>query len=130
MYGFDHSELGWHICRKWELPETISDVVKNHHLYALPKQLSQDKELTNLIRIVQLADFFSLFVTLNPEFISWQPARLIKSLDEKCIQPCCSKPPITADQLQNRARQIWEESNKIASGLGIDISEPTDIMAC
>ena len=120
IYGFDHAELGWRVCRKWSLPETINTVVKHHHVYDLPEQLSRDVTLANLIRVVQMADFFSVFVMLNPDALTREPALLEQSLNEKCIHPACSEPPVTAGQLQHLANRIWEESNTITSELGIN----------
>lgn len=123
IYGFDHAELGWHACKKWCLPELVTAVVKNHHVYDLPEQLSKDKKLANLIRVVQMADFFSVFAILNPDFLTWEPKKLEQKLHDNCIHPSCSEPPISAHQLQNQASGILEESKKIISGLGIRTSE-------
>ena len=119
LYGFNHSELGGRVCNKWGLPESMVDVVANHHAYKLPASLSNDSKTANLIRIIQLADFFSVFMMLNPDAVSWEPDELVKALDEKCVSPSCSTPPISANQLQTHAHKIIEESNKMALGLGV-----------
>lgn len=31
IYGFDHQEIGYEILRQWGLPETVCDLVGNHH---------------------------------------------------------------------------------------------------
>jgi len=119
LYGYDHSELGSRVCTKWGLPQTIIDVVANHHIYRLPATLDKNEKLVHLIRIIQVADFFSVFMILNPDANSWQPEIFEKEIDIKCVQAASSSPPITAKQLHGQADTIIEESNKIISGLGI-----------
>lgn len=48
LYGFNHSELGGRVCKKWGLPESIIKVVANHHTYNLPASISNDPKLANL----------------------------------------------------------------------------------
>lgn len=119
LYGFNHSELGGRVCKKWGLPESIIKVVANHHAYDLPDSISDEPKLANLIRIIQIADFFSVFMMLHPDAISWDPEVLEKELNKKCISPSCSCPPISAKQLQAQANRIIEESNKMALSLGV-----------
>lgn len=119
LYGFNHSELGGRVCKKWGLPESIIKVVAHHHTYNLPPSLTNDAKLANLIRIIQIADSFSVFMMLNPDAISWKSDVLEKELNDKCISPSSSIPPISAKQLQTQINKIIEESNKMASGLGV-----------
>jgi len=119
LYGFNHSELGGRVCKKWGLPESIIDVVDNHHKYNLPLSLSNDLKVANLIRVIQIADFFSVFMMLNPDAIRWESKVLEKELNEKCISPACAGTPISAKQLNTQVNKIIEESNKMVLGLGV-----------
>jgi len=116
-YGFDHSELGCRVCKKWELPQVVIDVVANHHVYNSANKPTKNPLLNNLLRVVQMADTFSVFMMLNPEAVSWNPEDLLKELDAKCVQRLGANPPITAKQLQAQTSQILDESNKMLSGL-------------
>lgn len=118
-YGFDHAELGWRVCKKWGLPATVNDVVKNHHIYSLPDNLARNTRLADLIRVIQMADFFSVFMLLNPGALSWETTKLERNLKEQCIHPACSVPPVTAAQLCELASPVIEESSKIEAGLGL-----------
>lgn len=120
LYGFNHSELGSRVCKKWGLPQVIIDIVTNHHTYSLPDTPAKNEKIGNLIRIIQIADFFSAFMMINPDAITWKPEKLEKELDTKCIRASTSKPLITAKQLCGQAVNIIEESNKLTSGLGVD----------
>lgn len=119
LYGFNHSELGGRVCRKWELPESIIEVVANHHAYDLPASIANDSKSSNLIRVIQMADFFSVFMMLNPDATSWDLDVLEKEINEKCVSPSSSTPPISAKQLIAQVDHFIEESNKMVLGLGV-----------
>lgn len=118
-YGFDHAELGWRACRKWCLPDRIADVVRYHHVFELPQDLSGHKSTTDLVHVVQMADFFSVFAMLNPDFAEWSPQEVEDKLKERCILPSCSHPPVSARELLQHAPGIVEDSKRILTGLGI-----------
>lgn len=119
LYGFNHSELGERVCKKWSLPDNIIEVVAKHHMYNIPTSPSNYLQLGNLIRVIQLADFFSVFMMLNPDAISWKPEVLEQELNDKCVSPSSPNPLVSAKQLQGQVKNIMEESNKMMTGLGI-----------
>lgn len=53
--GYDHALLGWHACKQWSLPESISEVVQHHH-DVLPAETHAPVDMT---RVVQWADELS-----------------------------------------------------------------------
>ena len=58
LCGFDHAHLGWHVCRQWLLPETVSDMVRHHHVYG--KRVKEiPSEVSTLVQVVQQADHLS-----------------------------------------------------------------------
>jgi len=119
LCGFNHAELGWHACKKWQLPKVIELCVKEHHNYSLQTSNPKLKNLVNLIRIIQLADFFSVLIILHPEILSLPPKAMEKIIIERCTLPQCKKPPCTAKQLQSVAIKINEESEVILTRIGI-----------
>ncbi len=119
LYGFNHSELGQRVCKKWALPQMIIDVVGNHHEFDLPDSLFVDSPLGHLIRIVQMADFFSVLMLLNPDAMNWQSDVFEKALHDRCVLASSSEPPLSAKQLHAQAARIIEESNKKVLGLGL-----------
>jgi HD-like signal output (HDOD) protein len=121
IYGFDHAELGARVCNKWNMPATVTAVVRNHHQFELPKHVSNDAKLSNIIRVVQMGDSFGAFLILNPESNTWDSPQLLENLEEECIGKCCSAPVATAQQLATNLEKILIESDHIISGLGIAI---------
>lgn len=119
IYGFNHAQLGEKVCKKWRLPDIVTRVVKNHHVYDLGDRPSSELKANNLTLIVQLADFFSVFMMLSPNSLESDKETLLKDLHNKCISPSSSKPPITAKQLLDIAPKALLEAEKIASDLGV-----------
>lgn len=119
MSGFDHAELGWHACRKWNLPEQVTHVVQNHHVYSNLDEVVPDSILFNLVRIVQMADFFSIHAIRNTNLTSLAPGVLEETLSANCIHPLWENPPTTADRLAEKVGRILDESALIVKGLGL-----------
>jgi len=119
LYGFNHSELGRRICEKWGLPEIIIDLVANHHAFRQASHPLHETHINHLIRIVQMADFFSVFMMLNPDALCWKVEIFETALKDNCVSPSSSSPPLSVKQLQHQAHSIIQKSNKKLSGLGV-----------
>jgi putative nucleotidyltransferase with HDIG domain len=63
--GFDHAELGWHVCQQWALPATLSALVRSHHV-ARDGSDRIPPEVLMLVRTVQLADCISFSLLRDP----------------------------------------------------------------
>ena len=119
LCGFNHAELGWHVCQKWKLPKTIELCVKQHHNYAMHTYNPKYEKVAHLLRIVQMADFFSVLLMMDHEIHSLKPKELEQKISASCIPPMWDSPPCSAEQLQREANRIYEESEEIISSLGI-----------
>ncbi|MDC9728014.1 MAG: HDOD domain-containing protein [Methyloprofundus sp.] len=122
LCGFNHAELGWHACKKWKLPKIIELCVKEHHNYGLHTNNPKFKKLENLIHIVQMADFFSVLILVEPEVLSLPPKKLEQTIAKHCISTQWKEAPCSAKQLQNIALQIYNQSEEILAHLGISSS--------
>ena len=69
--GIDHAELGWRASLQWEIPDSITTLVRDHHAY----KTAMPSGLKNLMAILRLADVTS-FVMLN------EPSWTQRSLEE------------------------------------------------
>lgn len=59
LFSQTHSELSCKICRTWGTPTPIPEIVLLHHTYQLPAKVTVHPKLTNMIRVLQLADICS-----------------------------------------------------------------------
>jgi len=60
--GIDHVQVGTEACAHWEIPRAISDIVANHHNYNLPADTLDDRLLCLRVSIIQIADFYSVYL--------------------------------------------------------------------
>lgn len=51
ILGVDHTEIGFDLARKWSLPNSLSDIIRHHHL---PEKAVQDIELAHIIYLADL----------------------------------------------------------------------------
>ncbi len=120
LCGFDHAELGFHAAIKWELPTVITQVIRDHHRYqAVIAKPGEPVKVGRLVRVVQLADLFSIFMTKNPDCFEWEEELLEAKIQKKCIDPLGAESPLTASRLLSQAKSIFEKSMVVVSGLGI-----------
>lgn len=121
LCGFTHSELGWHICHHWELPDLVADVVHNHHTYDPQRYADQELDHTaqELIRIVQMGDILSTMLFRDPNWLNLDEEALEARLLEDCMHPEWPSPPMSARELLGHIEQIHEESQSLIHSLGI-----------
>jgi putative nucleotidyltransferase with HDIG domain len=58
----NHAAVGAEACAKWQLPEDITAVVRHHHDYHLPTDAAGDIWVHKKIRLIQIADYFSMWL--------------------------------------------------------------------
>ena len=117
--GFNHAILGMHICKKWQLPELLCNVVRYHHQKDLPKEINNDLKCTHLIRITQLADMISIYFTLHPEVLDFDLEQIEESLKVNCIKAFPGKAPVAADELATLIAPMWLEANMAIKNLNM-----------
>ncbi len=115
--GFNHAILGMHICKKWQLPEILCNVVRYHHQQELPKAIGNDLKCAHLICITQLADIISIFFTLHPEVLDFDLEKIEEYLKINCIEPFLGKAPVTANELATLIAPMWLEANMAIKNL-------------
>lgn len=80
--GINHAEVGEIIGQTWNLPQTIVNVIKYHHDSDIWSDINISQDDKQLIVIVQLADFISVFMMKNSD---WKPQHLERELRERFI---------------------------------------------
>jgi putative nucleotidyltransferase with HDIG domain len=63
--GFDHALLGYEVCRRWDLPESVCEMVRAHHLYGKNRRRIPP-EVGAIVRLVQEADCLSFGLLRKP----------------------------------------------------------------
>lgn len=117
--GLDHAKLGGDAARKWDLPSMITNVISNHHNYSYLTTTQLEKKEAEFVRVVQMADYFSMLLLKDPNILSLEPKELQQLIAEKCKHPSWDTLPISALLLQNEAQNIYDTASQIVAGLDI-----------
>lgn len=113
VYGFTHAEVGYLAAQHWNLPRTITNMLRFHHHYDLWDFKTVSVPFKQLLTIVQFADFLSVMMIKNPEWPAWSQTQLKGSVIEFCIHK--SWPPIDfpIDKLVAQLPKISEQCQRI-----------------
>jgi putative nucleotidyltransferase with HDIG domain len=133
VFGFCHSQVGALACTQWEIPETLAEIVVNHHSKTLPRESPAEKQLLNRICLIQAADACSIFLmqhTARGEtFDAWSDIdalqQEIQGLIDRFVDVHFGRFPlkyrmVLARQLARGTESMLTETRTILTGLGIE----------
>lgn len=118
--GFDHTELGWHACRQWSLPEQVGLYVKYHHNYHTLEPRSFDSTLIALIRIVQLADRTSFVFMGRPDLFTLGDPEKKRLILQGCNTAFSHFQKFPLDNFFAALQSIRSESDALIAHLNLD----------
>ncbi len=120
--GLNHAVIGQYACIHWSLPDVITAIVACHHSYEYTHRTMPDKVNTDMLKIIQMADYFSMLIMRQPDILSL-PASAVKTMiEEYCIHPSWQSSPIQTDLLQKAAVKIYNQACSQVKDLGISVS--------
>ena len=121
IFECNHSELGYEVCQKWGIPETIADVVNNHHQdTSSPRTIDQLKNNGKaLLTLVQITDALSAGLLGRADFADTDESFRSEWIKTLCARPAFASLPNIDQLLERSCMPIWEESNQLASELGV-----------
>ena len=83
ILGIDHTQIGFDLARKWSLPDSLTDIIRHHHM---PENAARDLELAHIIYLADLlmSRFYTGFELerLNTESLLSGMATIGLSVDE------------------------------------------------
>jgi len=123
LIGTNHAILGGYAAKRWTLPDGLVNVISNHHNYIYSETTQVDKNEAALVKIVQIADYFSMLLMNNPDMLSLPPEELEALIEQHCFHPSWESRPIEAFMLQNEAQKIHDKALVTINGLGIEVEE-------
>jgi putative nucleotidyltransferase with HDIG domain len=119
--GFDHAALGYEVCRRWQLPESVCEMVKSHHQYGHARRLVPP-EVVTLVQLVQEADCFSFGLLRNPASSFHSDAERNKSIEASLQLLSASERLLPTDKLAKELAQIDQEARAAAAIINIAYS--------
>ncbi|HED64644.1 MAG TPA: HDOD domain-containing protein [Planctomycetes bacterium] len=108
--GFTHAQVGAMVCRQWGLPETIVDVVNDHHT-------PEDARHPTLTAIVHCADL-AMFPSVLPGAPGTEEAD-DETLREKVWAALPPFLDLSLDELRTMIAESTEESAALLEALGV-----------
>lgn len=113
--GFDHATLGYEVCRRWNVPESVCEMIRVHHLYG--KESTQiPPEVMALVRIVQEADCFSFGLLRHPASTIHSDVDRSRVIEASLRPLAASERVVPAHKLAQELIEVDREA-RIASAL-------------
>ena len=119
VFCFDHAELGGQVCRHWQLPQFLTEVVTLHHDYGISSDPLEKDKLKRMIIIMQMAELFSVLMLLNPEHKDWSADKLRAQVKTSCFHPRWHEVPLSAKKLSELAQDIHDETCELIKELSL-----------
>ncbi len=120
--GFDHAALGYEVCRRWNLPDSVCKMVRAHHLYREERH-RVPTEVTALVRLVQEADCLSFGLLRNPASSFHSEIDRNRAI-EMSLQPlAASERILPTGKLAAQLIDIDDEARTAAAGINIAYSK-------
>jgi len=128
-----HAEVGAQACAQWRLPDHIVSVVRHHHNYNLDLANLPDAWVHKNIRLVQIADYFSMWLMRRED--AEAPVNRLSDRTDPDLDNLRELLPTLGDVIPlqqvaamydhvlNNRRAIANETAAILAGLGIE-AEP------
>lgn len=117
--GFTHCKVGYLACKKLEIPNLISSVVRYHHKIEVVSHPKAPKELQGLSLMVQVADAVSVLLTKHEDWETWSEANLREHILSYCVHPSWRDKDLPINSLVPALPMLMEKSIKTCKSLGV-----------
>lgn len=115
ILGIDHAAIGQILAEKWNFPKELCQAIGDHH--KVPDKVAQ----VSLINIVQLSEL------INKPVVDIRPGNLEARL--MAVNQMSRLMKIDRQKLDEITFSLLNETLNMAEYMGVDIGDPTDILA-
>ena len=120
--GFDHATLGYEVCRRWNLPESVCEMVRVHHMYGADRR-GVPPEVATLVRLVQEADCLSFGLLRNPATSFRSDVDRNKSIEASLHPLAASERILATAKLAEQLNNVDNEARTAAAVINIAYSQ-------
>ncbi|WP_164549106.1 HDOD domain-containing protein [Amphritea opalescens] len=113
QYGFTHTEVGYMAAQRWNLPRTLTNVLRFHQHYDLWDFKTVSLPFKQLMTVVQFADFLSMLLIKNPEWPAWSSTQLKGFIAEHCIHEDWPKIDFPIEYLAEQLPMLSEQCQRL-----------------
>lgn len=119
VMGTSHAEVGYIACKKLNLPNIVSNVVKHHHNYDIFSNEKVPKAFRELVLIIQFADFLSVMALKTKDWKKLSSNDLKKHIRQHCTVPNWGNHELPIDMIAEAYPMLISKSDKLAASLGV-----------
>lgn len=124
LVGQDHAELGFLHALELGLPDRLAHLILRHHDYEPVGSELMDPQESELLACVQMADFFSVMMTVKPHLLDLPEASLAEEIAVRCVHPSWPAAPVREEVLARMVPRIRTEVEEYLEALGLAHAEP------
>jgi len=116
IVGYDHSMVGLIACKHWQLPKQICNLVRAHHAYSAFRNDDLPIGFRHLVFVIQFADFISIMLTKNPEWLNESEKQLQAHIKQYCVHDAWGDIELPLEKLSrdlpllHQTAQEWSRS--------------------
>ncbi len=111
-FGFTHTQIGYLAAKRWQLPKVIGEVIKHHHNYTGIILKGFSKRLNQLIYVIQLADFLSMYFMNHSQWNKLSKDEFTEEVQAKCIARFIDKLELDQQALIDAIPEILVQSDE------------------
>lgn len=115
--GLTHAELGFRVCKHWQLPASLGNIVRHHHLDYHPNL--QPTEETKYIAAVALADQISMHLLENGRYEKMAQEEVEALFKRPGLEGFQKLLGVDAEQLMDIIEAIDNDTGRIARVAGL-----------
>ena len=119
--GFDHATLGYEVCRRWNLPESVCEMVRVHHMYGQERS-RVPPEVVDIVAVVQEADCFSFGLLRHSPLSSRSDAERHRVVEASLRPLAASERVVPTVKLAQELMDIDREARLAATAINIAYS--------
>jgi len=120
--GFDHATLGYEVCRRWNLPESVCEMVRVHHMYGAERR-GVPPEVATLVRLVQEADCLSFGLLRNPATSFHSDVDRNRSIEKSLHRLAASERILPTARVAEQLISVDNEARAAAAVINIAYSQ-------
>lgn len=116
VYKFTHSELGYRACHRWQLPDSITEIVRKHHTPIEGKITAGSSNA--LLYCLQVADRLALCLLQRDNFTDIPGDAREEAILECCLKTDQERDLLSVTTLAGQLDRIHADSRDLLAGLG------------
>ncbi len=117
VFKYTHSELGYRACVHWGLPDSLAQVVRQHH-DTLPDEVKPGSIEASIL-CVEIADRLDVMIMEPKDLADMTHEDLVSDISRTCLGMPAATKFLKAEKLAAKVARIDAQSTELLGGLGM-----------